>query len=171
MKRIVLYGAALTLAVSLMGCSVKENSHVVLGESQNQIEEQVHKEKSEEEVITNLVKEFGSRLKLVPLLSPEDTLEKDMKENYSEFVSEKLIEKWLSDPENALGRLTSSPWPDRIEVEDIEKVSENEYKVEGMIIEVTSNEKDGDIKRTITLSVRQIDSKWLIDDAILEEYE
>ena len=36
MKRIVLYGAALTLAVSLMGCSVKENKNVALGESQSQ---------------------------------------------------------------------------------------------------------------------------------------
>ena len=98
-------------------------------------------------MITNLVKDFGSNLKLVSLLAPKDTLEKEMKENYSEFVSEKLIEKWLSDPENAPGRLTSSPWPDRIEVEDIEKVSENEYKVEGKVIEVTSNEKDGDISR------------------------
>ena len=39
MKRIVLYGAALTLAVSLMGCSVNENKNVALGESQSQIEE------------------------------------------------------------------------------------------------------------------------------------
>ncbi len=171
MKKIVLYGAALTLAVSLMGCSVKGNTNGVLGESKNQVEGQIHKEKSDEEMITNLVKDFGSKLKLVSLLSPKDTLEKDMEENYSEFVSEKLIEKWLGDPENAPGRLTSSPWPDRIEVENIEKVSESEYKVEGKIIEVTSNEKDEDISRAITLNVRQINKSWLIDDIVLGEYE
>lgn len=170
MKKMLLYGTALTLALSLMGCSIKGNNDAALGESKNQIEEQVHKENSEEEVITNLVKDFGSKLKLVSLLAPKDTLEKEIKENYSEFVSEKLIEKWLSDPENAPGRLTSSPWPDRIEVEDIEKVSENEYKVEGKVIEVASDKKDGDISREITLNIKLIDAKWIIDEVALGEY-
>ena len=33
MKKILLYGTALTLAVSLMGCSIKENNDDALGES------------------------------------------------------------------------------------------------------------------------------------------
>lgn len=171
MKKILLYGTALTLAVSLMGCSVKEKNDAVLGESQNQIEEQINTEETEKEVIINLVKDFGNKLKLVSLLAPEDTLKKEMKENYSDLVSDKLIEKWISNPENAPGRLTSSPWPDRIEVKDVEKVSESEYKVEGKIIEITSDGKDENISREITLNVRKIDEKWIIDEVVLSEYE
>jgi len=170
MKKIVLYSAALVLAVLLMGCSVKENSKLS-SEINNQIGEQMQNYSSQEEVITNLVKDFGSKLKLVSILSPKETLEKDMRENYGDFVSEKLIEKWLSNPESALGRFTSSPWPDRIDIENIEKVSEEEYKVQGKIIEVTSNEKDGNIKREITLSIRKIETKWLIDEVVVGEYD
>jgi len=168
MKKIVLYSTVLALSVSLIGCTVKENSKPSDG-TNNHIEEQMQNDSLHEEVISNLIKDFGSNLKLVSLLSPKETLEKDMMENYGEFVSEKLIEKWLSDPENAPGRLTSSPWPDRIEIDNIEKVSESEYKVQGKIVEVTNTEKDGELTRKIVLNVMKIDTKWLIDDVFFGE--
>ena len=78
------------------------------------------------------------------------------------------------DPRNDPGRLTSSPWPDRIEIWAVEKSSVNEYKVDGEIIEVTSTEKaEGGIaaKKPITLAVKKIDNRWLINDVKLGEYK
>jgi hypothetical protein len=62
-----------------------------------------------EDEIAAIAEEFGSRLKLVSLLAPSDVLEESMREAYSGIVSERLIDKWLDDPQNAPGRLTSSP--------------------------------------------------------------
>lgn len=168
MKKIILYGATLTLAVSLMGCTVKESPKNLSGEVDNKIEVQIDKEKAEKEEITNLVEGFGSKLKMVSLLAPKDVLEKEMKENYSEYISQGLMDKWLSDPENAFGRVTSSPWPEKIEIEEIEKISEDEYKVQGNIIEITSVETDGEILRPIILNIKLIEDNWLIDDITLK---
>lgn len=79
-----------------------------------------------------------------------------MQENYGDYVSPALLAKWLNDPLNAPGRLTSSPWPDRIEILSIEPLSEYAYEVEGEIIEITSVEKaSGGVaaKRPITFVV------------------
>jgi hypothetical protein len=61
-----------------------------------------------------------------------------LRENYSQFVSPALLAQWQSDPENAPGRVTSSPWPERIEIIDTEKLADSKYQVKGDIIEVTS---------------------------------
>ena len=90
---------------------------------------------SEKEYISNLVHEFGTRLQNVSLLAPKEVLERNVRENYADYVSEELIDKWIKDPLEAPGRLTSSPWPDRIEIESIDKISEREYEVKGSIIE------------------------------------
>lgn len=177
MKKILLYGVALSLSVSLMGCTTPKNKDSIGTGIQNQIEEQTPKDKLDKEEVTidkeevtKLVEEFGSKLQSVSLLSPKEELEKSMKENYGELVSEDLMNKWLNNPDDAPGRFVSSPWPDRIEIEGIKKLSDTEYEVEGNIIEITSSEKDDPISRSITLTVKKIDIVWLIDDVILGEY-
>ena len=90
--------------------------------------------------VENLVKNFGDSLKMVSLLAPEDLVKDSLKESYGEFVSPTLIEKWQSDPANAPGRVTSSPWPERIDILSVNKLSESEYVVYGSIIEMTSVE-------------------------------
>lgn len=129
---------------------------------------------SDVEEVINVVENFGRKLQMVSLQAPQDILEQSMRENYSEFVSGELINKWLTDPLNAPGRLTSSPWPDRIEILNTDKISDNEYQVEGNIIEITSVENEsGEIaaKRPITLKVKKIDESWLINDVVMGEYE
>jgi hypothetical protein len=131
-------------------------------------------ESSDVKEVINVVENFGRKLQAVSLQAPYDILEQSMRKNYSEFVSEDLINKWLNDPLNAPGRLTSSPWPDRIEILDVEKISEDEYQVEGDIIEITSVEQEsGGIaaKRPITLKVKKINEKWIINDVTMGEYE
>ena len=123
-----------------------------------------------EDEIAAIAEEFGSRLKLVSLLAPSDVLEESMREAYSGIVSERLIDKWLDDPQNAPGRLTSSPWPERIEVLEIKKTSQGTFLVKGEIIEVTSTEAGTEniaSKKAVTLTVKKTDSGWIIDDVNL----
>ncbi|WP_157677480.1 hypothetical protein [Dehalobacterium formicoaceticum] len=130
-------------------------------------------EESEESEVLALVEDFGHQLQKVSLLAPQDTLRQTMEENYRDFVSSALIEKWSKDPQNAPGRLTSSPWPDRIEVQYTERMGEELYKVEGIIIEITSQEKEQSgtaARRPITLIVKNTSSGWQIDEVTLGKY-
>jgi len=125
------------------------------------------------EKVLNIVNNFGSKLQLVSLLAPEDTLKKSMQENYGSLVSDALIEKWIKDPLNAPGRLTSSPWPDRIEILSISKLSGDAYEVKGEIIEITSQEKGTQkaaARRPITLIVKNKNG-WRIENVTLSSYE
>jgi hypothetical protein len=128
---------------------------------------------AEENEIVKFVQEFGGQLKMVSLLAPEDILKETMNEYYGSFVSAELIEKWIKDPVTAPGRLTSSPWPGRIDVLSVEKIAEDEYLVKGNIVEFTSVEmEEGGIaaKREITLNIKKINDKWMIVDAELGDY-
>ena len=117
--------------------------------------------------IKNLIRNFGEKLQMVSLLAPKDIVSKSIEENYSEFISSSLLERWKNDPKNAPGRLTSSPWPDRIEIRDTEKVSEDKYRIKGEIIEVTSVENANGgaaAKQAITILVVKDKDRWVIDE-------
>ncbi len=177
MKRIKLIILILVLALVLsvpllfityMGIETNSKSTEVFQEEKQQTNQ------PEEKAISDLVKGFGSKLQFVSLLAPKEILEKNMREYYGDYVSPELIGKWVKDPLNAPGRLTSSPWPDRIEILSIVKLSESKYEVKGEIIEITSTEqKSGEFanKRPITLIVKRLNNKWLIDEVSLGDYE
>ncbi|WP_341878011.1 stalk domain-containing protein [Defluviitalea saccharophila] len=130
-------------------------------------------DESDKKVVQDLVLEFGSKLQMVSLLAPEDVVKKSMEENYKPFVSSSLLTKWQKDIESAPGRLTSSPYPDCIEILSVEKLSNDSYEVKGEILEVTSMDKlSGGFtsKQPITLIVKNISNTWLIDEVTLEKY-
>ncbi|MHB1376406.1 MAG: hypothetical protein ACYCXB_03170 [Candidatus Humimicrobiaceae bacterium] len=80
-----------------------------------------------------------------------------------------MISKWIKDPLAALGRLTSSPWPDHIEITDIKKINADKYEIFGNIVEITSveAEKGGySNKFGINLTAERLDNNWLITEAI-----
>lgn len=132
----------------------------------------------EKNQIQNLVKSFGENLKMVSLMAPEDIVKDSLEENYGELVSPALLEKWQNDPVNAPGRVSSSPWPERIDIESVDKLSDSEYEVNGNIIEMTSVEMtsvemtQGGIaaSKPVTLNIKKIEDKWLIDDVTKGEY-
>jgi len=128
------------------------------------------KEKNAE--IISVVENFGTVLKEVSLLAPEEMLKKSIEENYEEYLSPRLLKKWLNDPRIALGRMVSSPWPDRIDVIDVKRINENTYEVTGTIIEVTSVEmKSGSAaEHPIILTVKKIENNWLIDNVEVGDY-
>jgi len=128
---------------------------------------------SDQAAVFKVVEDFGQRLKNVSLLAPDDVVTKSIKENYAEYVSPELLAQWQEDPANAPGRLTSSPWPERIDIAQIVKLSDTKYQAKGDIIEVTSMEMvEGGYaaKRPIVLEVEKKDNQWLITSVSLDIY-
>ena len=168
MKKILLLVLSL-LSISLFG--------FINGESQSQLAkvdqlkgEQQQTDEIAEGIVTQLVKDFGNNLQKVSLLAQKELVKKSMEEHYRDFVSSTILAKWINDPLNAPGRLTSSPWPDRIEILSVKKLAEDAYEVKGEIIEISSTEQLKDdiaAKRPITLLVKNINNRWLITDVTL----
>lgn len=128
----------------------------------------------ERKTAESIVQIFGERLKNVSLFAPTEILNQSIRENYSDLVSIDLMNKWTIDPESAPGRLTSSPWPDYIEILKTKRLLSESYEISGNIIEITSVEMErGGIaaKQPITLTVSKTDGKWLISAAVLGEYD
>lgn len=121
--------------------------------------------------VERVVEGFGSVLQKVSLQGPTEEVKKSIQENYSPYVTSDLLERWLENPSKALGRLTSSPWPDRIEIKNVERLADEAYKVEGEIIEITSTEKKNEaaVRRPVTFVVENTEGKWLILTAKVDD--
>ena len=128
---------------------------------------------NEEEDVIKLVEDFGSTLKNVSLLAPRDLIIEAIEDNYSPYATEELIDGWMNHPRRAPGKTTSSPWPDRIEITEIQRISDDEYSVKGRIVEITSaeDESGGAAFRPIELIVRKVENKWLIVKITTGNYE
>lgn len=146
----------LLLSISIFGCASKEGVNEVPSEKQGNSE----KDEAIEELVLSLVESFGNKLQNVSLLGPKNELEKSMKGNYGSIVTPELIEQWLEEPSNAPGRLTSSPWPDRIDVTDIQRQTDQKYLVKGEIVEVTSTGIAD--RRPVQLFVEEVGDRWMI---------
>jgi hypothetical protein len=128
---------------------------------------------SDEETVVALTETFGSRLQQVSLLDAPEAVISQMQAHYGDLVSEDLLAEWSNDPVNAPGRLTSSPWPDRIEVETIEKMGDV-FGVQGTLMEVTSSEGPGGepiAKRPVNLIFEKIDRQWKMTGLTMGDYE
>ncbi len=80
---------------------------------------------------------FGTHLKNVSLLSTS-TVSSQIQSEYGPYLSANLLSQWQANPNLALGRQVSSPWPDRIEVNSVTASGDNAYTVSADIVEVTS---------------------------------
>lgn len=128
----------------------------------------------EQAAVATLVEAFGEKLQAVSLLAPKEIVSQSIREHYGPLVTPELLARWVSDPQTAPGRVTSSPWPDRIDIRSIDRTARGIYRVQGDIIEVTSVEvKTGGVaaKRPITLVVEQVGDRWLISSVTLGAYE
>lgn len=163
MKKIA--GLLLLISVSLFGCMNEESASQV----QSQVKETTETaQPNDNDVATveDVVERFGNALQNVSLLGPEGQLKKGMHNNYGDVVSPELIEQWLSDPLAAPGRLTSSPWPDRIDIANTEKLSANAYELNGNIIEIANGDEEVN-KIPVSLTVEKVEKQWLITNVIL----
>lgn len=124
--------------------------------------------------IAEMVTLFGSKLALVSLTNPKAVILQEMQTHYSDFVSSQLIEQWAEEPDQAPGRLTSSPWPDRIETINVEWIQDGSFAVNGTIVEVIAEAIDNNITaatRSIQLRVEKIDGHWYITQVTLGDFE
>jgi hypothetical protein len=110
------------------------------------------------------VEEFGEQLRFVPLVGDESIVSEAMRTYYRGYVSSELIAKWEQAPLNAPGRLTSSPYPDRIEVTDIKEILPQKYIVSGNLVEATFGENGKQILRPFVLELTSSENGYLITD-------
>jgi len=117
------------------------------------------------EAVAAVVEGFGSRLKNVSLLAPDAA--QQIEAQYAEFVAPRLLAAWVADPLQAPGRLTSSPWPERIEIDTLNSVDEEAYAVVGRVIEITSAEINTGriaVSYAVSLAITKTGGRWLISD-------
>lgn len=186
-KRIVAFCAILVMAVSctvlLMKAIAANNELRTMPGSPKQAEApdngsystpstEEHINEDEQE-IKSLLEAFGKNLQKVSLLAPEDEVIASINENYSDYVTPELLQKWQANPQSAPGRTVSSPWPDRIDILKMERVDENQYTVYGEIIEVTSVELvsgGAAAKHPVTITVKKVNDRWLISGMTIDKY-
>src|SRR3989344_1991660 len=108
-----------------------------------------------------VVEEFGLELQKVSLLDPSAS--STIAARYSPYVAPELVAVWQKNPEGAPGRLTSSPWPDRIEVVRTTPQGEG-YIMQGAVILMTGAEKEGENAGIVPVIIQVVsrDGKWLI---------
>jgi len=119
----------------------------------------------EQEQVKNIIIEFGKAMRSVPLAASEDIIIKAIENNYSDFISPDLLASWVNNPLSAPGRLTSSPWPDRIEIFSLSKNQDGSYVAQSNVIEMTSRELVvGGVADMygVTIIIQKQDGKWLI---------
>ena len=105
------------------------------------------------------VEQFGRQMQKVSLLAPDAS--STIATVYSPYATPEIIVMWQSDLENAPGKLTSSPWPDHIDILQIAKDDDGAYEVQGKVIEVTSTGPANTYQIALKLR-RQADGKLLI---------
>jgi len=114
--------------------------------------------------VRQTVEDFGTRLRQVSLLAPEEALREEITRSYQPFVTPSLLQRWLEDPAGAPGRLASSPWPARIEIVSVEPAEEGACLVVGEVVEVTSADTVGGTdapRETVRLTLVEED-RWRI---------
>jgi hypothetical protein len=136
-------------------------------QSEPAVIEQGRTNSEDERSIRMVVGDFGHALKKVSLLDEAGVAQTIQKE-YGSYLEPSLIADWQKNPQAALGRMTSSPWPERIDIDSLLRINENLYQVEGSIVEVTN--EGGGIgespaetgRRSATFLVARNQNEWRI---------
>lgn len=114
--------------------------------------------------VSQFVVDFGTKLKNVSLTASPDLLRTQMTQEYSAYLAPGLLEAWIQNPSDALGRQTSSPWPARIQVGSMEDAP-NGHIVHGTVIEVVNGSGGAEeIVGTypVDITVQNVEGNWRI---------
>lgn len=163
MKKILVAVLVLLLSISLFGCAQKKKDQTT----------PTPNAAADQQAVRKVVTDFGQKMKTVSLMAPESIVKESLQKNYGDLVSPELLAKWQNDPVNAPGRVSSSPWPDRIEISSVQKSSDDTYGVKGEVIAITSTEVGSDkaaARRSITCTVKKFTPGWRIDAVKLGNY-
>lgn len=103
--------------------------------------------------VRTTVAQFGNHLNSVSVLSPSAA--EDIQKAYAPFVSPELLAAWVANPMTAPGRISSSPWPDHIEVDTVTMSEDGTYEVLGRVMLKTSTGDAGIIPVSLTVENRE----------------
>jgi hypothetical protein len=121
--------------------------------------------------VTGVVLEFGASLDQVSLLAPSAEYERSLDIAYAPFLTPELLAVWKSDSSRAIGRETSSPWPDRIEVGTVSKNFDDTYTALGSVVEIASDSSNTPAAiYPVALTLIERDGEWLIQDMTKGSY-
>ena len=109
--------------------------------------------------VTQLVTTFGASQKSISPVGPATSTSHDIQSGYGPLVTSQLLEQWEADPAHAPGRLTSSPWPERIVIDSISPQGAG-YSVSGHTI-MTSETGESSQVPVVMLVVRE-NAEWKI---------
>jgi hypothetical protein len=126
---------------------------------------------ADDTAVRQVVTNFGTKLQTVSLLAPTKDRTASMEANYSRYVAPELLMKWFPEGSEALGRNTSSPWPDRINVVEV-KQNGNNATAEGNVIEVTNGASTTEVAAVypVTLTLEKRKGTWFIVNAVRGAY-
>lgn len=122
---------------------------------------------TDEQFVHQAVSDFGGCLKSVELDVPRQDIIAAMGRGMKRFISDRLYREFVQDTSKIPGRITSSPWPESIQIDSMQKIDNASYLVSGKIILMTSDAlaQGGNAGETpITLTVKNVSGTWLIDD-------
>lgn len=120
--------------------------------------------------VTRVVTDFGHALKNVSLTASPEILADTLETTYGPYVTPELLSEWQNNPTHALGRQTSSPWPERIEVGTAFRNNDGSYTVLGSVIEVTGDSLELAAVYPVSLTLKQEDGVWRIQEATKGTY-
>ena len=179
----LMFGVTFLVIVSLVGCTITVTTPIQTnaGDARtlaritptippNTVTQRTPGNATEEVEIRNLVETFGRKLRMVSLLAPDAAQE--IQEQYAEFVSPSVLERWMSNVSNAPGRKVSSPWPDRIEITALSQEGSDRYEITGFVVEVTSTEigsGEAAAKTPVQIVVQRVQGHWLITEYAEEQ--
>jgi hypothetical protein len=106
--------------------------------------------------------DFGTRFKNVSLLATD--AKEQIAREYAAYASPELIIAWQKNITAAPGRLTSSPWPDHLDVTAVNPAGERTYRVEGNVIELTSASSGPAASYLVSFVVRKSGTGWLVTE-------
>ena len=111
--------------------------------------------------VRTLLTNFGQYEKSISLSGSGgfETLRRDIQQTYAPFVTEAILQQWRIDPRSAPRRLTSSPWPDRIEVDNVSPQGAG-YVVSGRIMLMTNAGPAGEIP--VVAQIVRENGEWQI---------
>jgi hypothetical protein len=120
-----------------------------------------------EQFVHQAVSDFGGCLKSVKLDVPKQGTITAMERGMKRLITDRLYRAFVQDSSKIPGRITSSPWPDSIQIDSMQKLDDTSYTVSGEIILMTSDAlaQGGNAGETpVTLTLVEVNGTWLIDD-------
>lgn len=108
---------------------------------------------------------FGNQLRMVSLLALPEVFSQSLDQYYGAYLTPELLADWKANPSNALGRPTSSPWPEGIDIISVDADTGGTITVLGNIREVANTAEGGTevvVIHPVALTLEKNGSVWLI---------